>query len=468
MCVLYLPQKPPVPGDVVAAGCEALTLALTDAGDRGVPGESPGTSPYVFLNASSFCFASSASCFAMACAVLACASSSSSVSRSFADDLPPLDTSGVAGTDVGGGGGGTRSLLLCSSDDFRLLYVAPWAATDLLRPSLNSRKPPPALPRLYLLFQPLLVLVEVSDVAVAFPKLLLERRHLLVQVVYPPVEILVLRHGAGQLVFGPIQLHLQLRLGAGCLRLGLGSAVLAAAAAAAAAAVVVFAVSFVSEAALHSIEQYLSSVFLLLAAAAAAIAALGATGVDSRLAESSSAVFEESRDAVVASVEDELVTLTELASTEFRVEARLCLEVLRRSMLSGLDGALSPGPSPELLGNAPDDAQIRPRKRAAAVAMSDVRAALAVATRDSRYPCSSWASFSRVTVPSHSPLDKRSCITSSSSVQESSLVSFLRISDSATRISVSEAPSAKTTSYIRNSIGRGHVVAKKLRNHCET
>jgi hypothetical protein len=46
-------------------------------------------------------------------------------------------------------------------------------------------------------------------------------------------------------------------------------------------------------------------------------------------------VFEESLDTVDATVDVELVTLEELASIEFNVEARLCLDVLRLSRLNG-------------------------------------------------------------------------------------------------------------------------------------
>jgi hypothetical protein len=50
-------------------------------------------------------------------------------------------------------------------------------------------------------------------------------------------------------------------------------------------------------------------------------------------------------------------------------------------------------------------------------------------------------------------------------VQASIFSSFFRITDKATRIIVSEAPSANITSYIRNSIGKGQVTAKNDRNH---
>ena len=104
---------------------------------------------------------------------------------------------------------------------------------------------------------------------------------------------------------------------------------------------------------------------------------MGAVGVDSRIDETST--LDESRDTLVASVDAELRTLTELASIEFSVDARLCFDGLLRSMLSGRDGAFRPG------DRAPDfemvlEAHRRPKNLEAAVVISDARAALAVAT----------------------------------------------------------------------------------------
>ena len=137
-----------------------------------------------------------------------------------------------------------------------------------------------------------------------------------------------------------------------------------------------------------------------------------------------------SREIVVASVDAELKTLAAddevvdaAASIELRVEARLCFEVLRRSMLSGREGALSPGLS-VLPGAGGDDeegavvaaacaneanfgvegeAHRRPKKREAAVVTSNTRVTsvlLGLATElrlASLYPCSSAAIRSLVT-----------------------------------------------------------------------
>jgi hypothetical protein len=89
----------------------------------------------------------------------------------------------------------------------------------------------------------------------------------------------------------------------------------------------------------------------------------------------------ESREIVDASVENELATLAELASSELSVEARLCFDVLRRSKLSGR--AVPDGMLGAKLAFLPDEAQIRPKKRLAAVVISDARAAFAVTIRDS-------------------------------------------------------------------------------------
>lgn len=88
----------------------------------------------------------------------------------------------------------------------------------------------------------------------------------------------------------------------------------------------------------------------------------------------------------MASVDVELVTLAELASIEFSVDARLCFEALRRSMLSGLAGAVFPGLRLVDLGDrlVVEVAQIRPRNRLAAVVISDPRTGLVVAVLDSR------------------------------------------------------------------------------------
>jgi hypothetical protein len=108
------------------------------------------------------------------------------------------------------------------------------------------------------------------------------------------------------------------------------------------------------------------------------------TGVDSRL-DASSSSREESREIIEASVEAELVTLAELASIEFRVDARLCFDALRRNMLSGRDVAPEPGLRVVVdLGAIADEAHIRPKNREAALVVSDVRLALAVTTNDRR------------------------------------------------------------------------------------
>lgn len=94
-------------------------------------------------------------------------------------------------------------------------------------------------------------------------------------------------------------------------------------------------------------------------------------------------VLDESREMVVASVEAELKTLAELVSIEFKVEARLCLDVLLLSMLMGRDdGAVRPGDSCDAADFGDvlvEVAQRRPKKREAAVVTSDVREAFAVA-----------------------------------------------------------------------------------------
>ena len=174
----------------------------------------------------------------------------------------------------------------------------------------------------------------------------------------------------------------------------------------------------------------------------AALAPLGKdTGVDLELAppkagadprdESSAAL---SREMDVASVDAVLRTLTadelgteETASIELSVEAMLCLEALRRSMLSGRDAATRRGLRVLLLlvgvgvdwvddvEAAPDDAadanegnfgveeeaHKRPRKREAAVVTSDACAAsvllVALSSLASLYPCSSAAIRSLVT-----------------------------------------------------------------------
>ena len=98
--------------------------------------------------------------------------------------------------------------------------------------------------------------------------------------------------------------------------------------------------------------------------------------VDSRVGLSDA---EESRDTVVASVrtlEDEEV----VASIELRVDAMLCLEVLRLSMLRGRNGLLKVGLNVE--ADATDlvlvelEDHSRPRNREAAEVTSEVRAEL--------------------------------------------------------------------------------------------
>jgi hypothetical protein len=92
--------------------------------------------------------------------------------------------------------------------------------------------------------------------------------------------------------------------------------------------------------------------------------------------------LEESLDIVVASVEVELVTLAELASIEFKVDARLCFDALRRSILEGRAGALVPGLRFEDL--LLFDAHMRPRKRLAAVVISEPLTGFVVAVLESR------------------------------------------------------------------------------------
>ena len=110
-----------------------------------------------------------------------------------------------------------------------------------------------------------------------------------------------------------------------------------------------------------------------------AVIVLLPTGVDSR----PSSVLEESLDIEVTSVDDELVTLAELASIEFNVDARLCLDALRRSILVGLAGAVFPGLRLEDLLLV-EVAHIRPRKRLAAVVISEPLTGFVMAALDSR------------------------------------------------------------------------------------
>jgi hypothetical protein len=97
---------------------------------------------------------------------------------------------------------------------------------------------------------------------------------------------------------------------------------------------------------------------------------------------------------VVASVDAELKRLTELASIEFNVDAKLCFDVLRRSRLNGLNGAGRPGDKVPDLDEELFVVQRRPKKREAAVVTSAVLAALALAIFSSLYRCSSCANFS--------------------------------------------------------------------------
>ncbi len=126
-------------------------------------------------------------------------------------------------------------------------------------------------------------------------------------------------------------------------------------------------------------------------------------------------------DAELSTLEDEDEDDEELASMELRVDARLCLEAVRRSMLSGRSGAARPGLSVAVADAANDDdlgekmggglpmlvpmvvvglvvveedeaavaTQRRPRNREAAVVTSAVRAAFGSvphAICSSRYP----------------------------------------------------------------------------------
>ena len=54
-------------------------------------------------------------------------------------------------------------------------------------------------------------------------------------------------------------------------------------------------------------------------------------------------VLDESRDIVVASVEVELMALSEPPSVELRVDAMLCFDADLRKKLAGREGAVKPG-----------------------------------------------------------------------------------------------------------------------------
>ncbi len=121
-------------------------------------------------------------------------------------------------------------------------------------------------------------------------------------------------------------------------------------------------------------------------------------GADWRLEMSSAA--ELSREIEVNSVDAELKTLAaddnvelELASIELNVEARLCLETVRLSMLRGreaaavrpgvrvlllaVDGDAAPDAEDPNFGDEEVEAQMRPKNRDAAVVISSARRASA-------------------------------------------------------------------------------------------
>lgn len=157
-CVYRLqPQNPPpAAGAGVAAGVGAGLAGLTGsvdapvsrpntpiAADAAAPAAvgasaagAAATRPCALRKLSSFCFISSASCLAIASAVLACTSSKSSAS---------------CWSSVGGGGAGTGGVTVgtvesCAliSDEDRLLKIDPaWDGVDLLLPSFSSLKPVP-------------------------------------------------------------------------------------------------------------------------------------------------------------------------------------------------------------------------------------------------------------------------------------------------------------------------------------
>jgi hypothetical protein len=171
-------------------------------------------------------------------------------------------------------------------------------------------------------------------------------------------------------------------------------------------------------------------------------------------------------DIAVASVEVALRWLSVL-SIELRVDAILCFEGVLRRKLEGREGAATPRLEVGDVTFAAEfePVQKRPRNRDAAACTfgRELNMAVESPVLASLNVLSSFSSPSRVTSPvsptksltrssalhpyvSHSALESRRPITSSNSMQAMIFFSFLRISDSATRISVSEAPSVKMTS----------------------
>jgi len=202
-------------------------------------------------------------------------------------------------------------------------------------------------------------------------------------------------------------------------------------------------------------------------------------------------VLSESRDKEV-SCEAFVVELLEsktLASAEFSVET-LCLEgdlfrilPTRECVCKGVKLAAEP----------PFENQDRPRNLDAAVVVSTgmtVDQVVGSSLCSSLNAVSKFCILSRLTIPVMSmksltsssagsrtsawssygdqrALDRSRCIICSNSSDSMICCSFRFIKASATRIIVSEAPSAKMTSYIRKSMFKGQVTAKKERNHCD-
>jgi len=95
-------------------------------------------------------------------------------------------------------------------------------------------------------------------------------------------------------------------------------------------------------------------------------------------------VLDESRDIVVASVEVELMTLSEPPSVELRVDAMLCFDVDLRKKLAGREGALKPGLKVADFGADVLEADHRrPRNLEAAEPISEDGDALTSKARDS-------------------------------------------------------------------------------------
>jgi hypothetical protein len=95
-------------------------------------------------------------------------------------------------------------------------------------------------------------------------------------------------------------------------------------------------------------------------------------------------VLDESRDIVVASVEVELIMLSEPPSVEFRVDAILCFDVDLRKKLAGREGALKPGLKVADFGvDVLEADHRRPRNLEAAEPTSEKGETLASKARDS-------------------------------------------------------------------------------------